>query len=258
MGLLSSKKRRRRFEQYPIAWERSSFSRNGGLDDTKVTAVRKQAKQRVVLSRLAARILARRPQTMIMILVAVGWVVVSFLWWKEQYDDFGVGLVLSASQEQQQQQQRRRRQHAMKQGPCAITLFGLPRAFESIVLPSLIQNVIQPNAAYRCDYFVHYYNLTFEQGGRSGNGGNVNPHEIRLLTQAVHNASGALDVNVNVALALPQGTTQQQQQQQQPTVAYTMTQEAEFWTQYKDFINTTRTAVDDQGRIIRGKRGPFT
>ena len=43
---------------------------------------------------------------------------------------------------------------------CAICLFGLPRAFESLVLPSLVKNVVRPNARHGCDYFVHYYNIT--------------------------------------------------------------------------------------------------
>jgi hypothetical protein len=51
---------------------------------------------------------------------------------------------------------------------CAINLFGLPRSFQSLVLPSFIENVIWPNAAHNCDYFVHYFNLTQEAAGRSG------------------------------------------------------------------------------------------
>jgi hypothetical protein len=45
---------------------------------------------------------------------------------------------------------------------CAINLFGLPRAFRSLTLPSLIKNVIAVNAD--CDYFVHYYQVTQEAG----------------------------------------------------------------------------------------------
>jgi hypothetical protein len=37
---------------------------------------------------------------------------------------------------------------------CAINLFGLPRAFRSLTLPSLIKNVIELNAD--CDYFVRH------------------------------------------------------------------------------------------------------
>jgi hypothetical protein len=68
---------------------------------------------------------------------------------------------------------------------CAINLFGLPRAFQSFVLPSLIQNVIRQNATHNCDYFVHYFNLTQEAAGRSGEGGHLNPSEILLLEQHV-------------------------------------------------------------------------
>ena len=51
-------------------------------------------------------------------------------------------------------------------GPCAIALYGLPRSFQSLVLPSLIQNVIRPNAVPRCDYFVYFHNANHDPGGR--------------------------------------------------------------------------------------------
>ena len=53
------------------------------------------------------------------------------------------------SQQQQQQQQQLPSSTAttpisqQELGRCAINLFGLPRAFESLVLPSLLKNVIQ-------------------------------------------------------------------------------------------------------------------
>jgi len=57
---------------------------------------------------------------------------------------------------------------------CAIALYGLPRAFKSLVLPSLIQNVIIPNEEYKCDYFVQFHKLERERSGRSGAGGILN------------------------------------------------------------------------------------
>lgn len=65
---------------------------------------------------------------------------------------------------------------------CAILLFGLPRAFRSLVLPSLIRNVIPFND---CDYYVHYYYQTEETAGRSGQGGSIDPNDIRQLEHAV-------------------------------------------------------------------------
>ncbi|KAI2506913.1 hypothetical protein MHU86_7505 [Fragilaria crotonensis] len=55
-----------------------------------------------------------------------------------------------------------------------------------MVLPSLIANVIIPNAQYDCDYFVHFYNVTYEPPSRSGNGGIIVPDDVYLLRQAVH------------------------------------------------------------------------
>eukprot|EP00977_Amphora_coffeiformis_P015143 scaffold4425_cov168-Amphora_coffeaeformis.AAC.5 len=70
-------------------------------------------------------------------------------------------------------------------GPCAIALYGLPRSFGSLVLPSLIQNVIQPNAVYRCDYFVYFHNILIDPGGRDDRSGNVHGEEVHLLQAAV-------------------------------------------------------------------------
>ena len=53
----------------------------------------------------------------------------------------------TGSQQQQQQQlpssTTTNQISKQEMGRCAINLFGLPRAFESLVLPSLIKNVIQ-------------------------------------------------------------------------------------------------------------------
>jgi hypothetical protein len=65
-------------------------------------------------------------------------------------------------------------------------LYGLPRSFKDLVLPSLIKNVIIPNIQYDCDYFVHFYNVTYEPPSRSGDGGPIVPEEVYLLREAVH------------------------------------------------------------------------
>ena len=88
-----------------------------------------------------------------------------------------------------QQQQRRRQQR------CAINLYGLPRCFKHHVLPSFITNIVRVNRHYHCDYFVHYYNKTFESGGRSGQGGKIYPEDVLLLKPAiedVHNNNSSL------------------------------------------------------------------
>jgi hypothetical protein len=113
---------------------------------------------------------------------------------------------------------------------CAINLYGLPRAFASIVLPSLVENVIQPNAAYHCDYFIHYYNLTNEIVGRFGQGGrDVNPQEILLLRDKVleHDSTRA------------------------STVIFGVTQEEDFWQQYATILDKIHNTKDGKtGRYI--------
>eukprot|EP00977_Amphora_coffeiformis_P007994 scaffold1803_cov92-Amphora_coffeaeformis.AAC.17 len=110
--------------------------------------------------------------------------------------------------------------------PCALVFFGLPRSFQSLVYPSIVKHVLQPNAKYQCDIFVHYYNLTFEQAGRSGDGGTLDPHQVRLLKRAVSQTT-----NTNT------------------TVAFTVTQEANFWTQYKDLLDKMRTVKGPDGNL---------
>ena len=110
----------------------------------------------------------------------------------------------SSASEHQQQQQR-----------CAILLYGLPRAFQTLVLPSLIENVIRPNAAAAadttdtddssssspspgssnnsssiavCDYFVYYHSITTESAGRSGSGGNIQIQTDQQLTDLLRAA----------------------------------------------------------------------
>ena len=69
---------------------------------------------------------------------------------------------------------------------CAINLYGLHRAFSSLVLPSLQKHVIPYNP--HCDYFVHTYNLPQESGSRSGKGGSLEAPEtvLEALREAVH------------------------------------------------------------------------
>ncbi|KAL3924984.1 MAG: hypothetical protein SGILL_000708 [Bacillariaceae sp.] len=49
-----------------------------------------------------------------------------------------------------------------------------------------MENVIKPNFHYECDYFVHFFNITSEQSGRSGKGGAIDPSEVMLLRDAIH------------------------------------------------------------------------
>jgi hypothetical protein len=105
-------------------------------------------------------------------------------------------------------------------------MYGLPRAFQSLVLPSLIKNVIQPNAIYSCDYFVHYYNLTEETAGRSGGGGRINPDEILLFKQAVQDVSP------------------------QSIVEFHHDTEEAFWDRYQPLLDKIRTTKATDGHYL--------
>jgi hypothetical protein len=76
-------------------------------------------------------------------------------------------------------------QHESSQSKCAINLYGLPRAFEHHVLPSLVENVIKPNFHYRCDFYIHYFNKTSEGQGRSGIGGSIDSSSVLILKNVI-------------------------------------------------------------------------
>ena len=72
---------------------------------------------------------------------------------------------------------------------CALCFFGLTRAYRNLVLPSIVQNILVPNARHNCDIFVHYYNQTEEASGRMNSGGTINPGDILLLANATRAVS---------------------------------------------------------------------
>ena len=115
---------------------------------------------------------------------------------------------------------------------CAINFFGLPRAFESLVLPSIIQNIIIPNPG--CDYYVHYYHMTEELQGRSGEGGTIDPTAIRLLRDAVHQVA---------ARTRKESAEEAQEQQKLPIVEFVFDKEEDFWIKYSSLIERIRTTV---------------
>jgi hypothetical protein len=45
--------------------------------------------------------------------------------------------------------------------------------------------VMEVNKNYNCDYYVHVYNKSFEEPGRSGTGGPINPEDVYLLEDAL-------------------------------------------------------------------------
>ena len=110
---------------------------------------------------------------------------------------------------------------------CAILFWGLPRAFDKVVLPSVVKNVITPNPG--CDYYVHYYHKTEEESGRSGGGGTINPTAILDLKDAV------------LKVAKERG------EMPLPIIEFDVDTEEEFWSRYMPLVETIRnTKVRDK------------
>lgn len=72
---------------------------------------------------------------------------------------------------------------------CALLFIGLPRSFQTMVLPSIQQNILEPNVRYQCDVFVHFYKQDSEPKGRMNSGGIIDYEEIFLLENATKQVS---------------------------------------------------------------------
>jgi hypothetical protein len=118
---------------------------------------------------------------------------------------------------------------------CAICLFGLPRAFDSLVLPSLVENVLRPNARHGCDYFVHYYNITHEAPSRSGKGGIISPDDVLRLAEAVD----------RVARESSEGSPLGR-----PVTRFTADTADDFWRRRGALVEKVRTVNDTMGRYL--------
>jgi hypothetical protein len=117
--------------------------------------------------------------------------------------------------------------HERVLGPCAINLYGLPRSFQDLVLPSLIENVVLPNLKYQCDYFVHYHHRLSEPPGRDGKGGNVDPEAVLQIRSSILNVSD-----------------------NEPKIVLTKTTEDEFTDMYRDLLEELHAAVDGDGKLL--------
>jgi hypothetical protein len=72
---------------------------------------------------------------------------------------------------------------------CALLFFGLTRSYKSMVLPSIIKNILRPNARHNCDVYVHYYKQDMEQPGRRNRGGILHADDIFLLENAANDVA---------------------------------------------------------------------
>ncbi|GAX23109.1 hypothetical protein FisN_25Lh052 [Fistulifera solaris] len=105
-----------------------------------------------------------------------------------------------------------------EQKHCALLFFGLPRAFESLTLPSLRKNVLPYNKD--CHIYVHFYQKEREAAGRSGRGGDIHSDEIYQLKQYVEK------------------------------VHFLEESEAQFLKKRGDMLRKIRTTTDDNGNLL--------
>jgi hypothetical protein len=123
-------------------------------------------------------------------------------------------------------------------GSCAINLYGLPRKFKDLVLPSLIVNVLEPNAHYECDYYVHYYDRTEEsdyRGADRGRAGIIDPEEVRLLTDAAQEAHASYFNGNNGRI---------------PNVEFVKDSEDGFFQQHNPLLKKIYSARGDNGQLL--------
>ncbi len=121
---------------------------------------------------------------------------------------------------------------------CALLFFGLPRAYGTLVLPSVIQNVLWPNARHHCDVFVHYFYMTQEPEGRKNKGGAIDPEAIRLLENAVHMVAKNYSSTASSPLS------------RMPHVDFMYDTEEAFWMERNATIQKYRTTKDKNGKYL--------
>jgi len=124
--------------------------------------------------------------------------------------------------------------------PCAINLYGLPRQFRDLVLPGLVRHVIEVNAPYQCDYFVHYYDRREEsdyRGADRGRGGTMDPEEIRLVRSAVEEAHELFGHSLSI-------------RNDAPIVEFIKDTEESFSAHYNPLLQQILNKRDEDGRLL--------
>eukprot|EP00977_Amphora_coffeiformis_P022296 scaffold10745_cov210-Amphora_coffeaeformis.AAC.3 len=133
-----------------------------------------------------------------------------------------------------------------KLGKCAILLFGLPRAFQNVVLPSLVQNVVAMNARYGCDYYAHTYgDVGYETPSNSGArrpnaqaGGALFPHHLQGWLQ--HEVQNVMRNQPPPNLHDTTGDD--------VMVRVTVENQTTVWKEHDDLLRRIRTVRDKRGK----------
>lgn len=128
-------------------------------------------------------------------------------------------------------------QHQHK-NDCALLFFGLPRAYTTLVLPSLRRNVLQRNP--HCDVYLHTYRLQEETAGRSGAGG----------TLRVEEAVQALRDTVQQVYKESSSSRYYKGGRPPPLVRFVADTEEVFWDQYRPLLNKLRNTTLAGGNFL--------
>jgi hypothetical protein len=136
---------------------------------------------------------------------------------------------------------------------CALLFFGLPRSFQSLVLPSIKKNLFLPNARHNCDVFVHYYQQKEEAQGRRNRGGIIDSENIHLLNKAVKTIAathGPKTGRNSVAVtpldneARQSGSSLQSRTTRQPIVAFVHDTPEEYWERRGELVRKYQETID--------------
>ena len=130
-----------------------------------------------------------------------------------------------------------------------------------MVLPSIIKNILRPNARHNCDVYVHYYKQDIEQPGRRNRGGILRPDDIFLLENAVNDVAqeyhhyeneneNNADANANAIISSPAFTP--------PIVAFTHDTPEQFndrrSEQIRRYRDETMTIMNEDGTNVTTRK----
>ena len=118
-----------------------------------------------------------------------------------------------------------------RENRCALLFFGLPRGYKTLVLPSIVKNVLEPNSKHGCDIYAHSVILQKEEASRSGRGGTIDPKSIFLLEQRTQEVSAKRSGKV-------------------PHVAITTDTEEDFWRIRNETVQKYRTTKGADGKLL--------
>jgi len=127
---------------------------------------------------------------------------------------------------------------------CAILFFGLPRAFDTLVMPSLQNNIFTPYNLQHCDFFVHYFDQKSEEAGRGNKGGEIHSDAVLTMKDAILEKYNSIyDQNDN-------GGDAATDQGRPPLVEFKADTPEQFVEQYADLVYKIRETKDPQGDTL--------